>query len=181
MSSVPSSPPCTILFALRICFCLILTSCCNYLLRGDRDRFKHTRYHYKFPSCSKTNRVELIHSLTSRTKKKRNCNNLRYIFFRLSTEWQAVSFENNLSSYRDRCNLQKCRFKRTNILSPAEIPSFMRRDLPTMYPSEETLRPERERERMGWGESEEDVEFRFIIENMCWKVCLKRLDFEQKW
>lgn len=71
MSSVPSSPPCTILFALRICFCLILTSCCNYLLRGDRDRFEHTRYHYKFPSCSKTNRVELIHSLTSRTKKKK--------------------------------------------------------------------------------------------------------------
>lgn len=70
MSSVPSSPPCTILFALRICFCLILTSCCNYLLRGDRDRFEHTRYRYKFPSCSKTNRVELIHSLTLRTKKK---------------------------------------------------------------------------------------------------------------
>lgn len=40
----------------------------------------------------------------------------------------------------------------------------MRRDLPTTYPSEETPRPERE--RMGEGESEEDVEFRFIFENM---------------
>jgi len=46
----------------RICLGLISASCCNHLLR-ERAGVGRTPHH-KFPSCSKTNRVELIHSLS---------------------------------------------------------------------------------------------------------------------
>ena len=104
---VLSSSSCTILFALKICFCLISTrraATCNHLLRVERILLATTINSHRVQRQTEWNRSIFWHRIRREKEELEQQSALCFLSFYPPAD-EPVFFKNSLSSSRDRCSL----------------------------------------------------------------------------